>query len=646
MRPYSAPFYFNIKFYTPSPINKQKNAAHIRYIATRPGADRGEIESENELFPGTPAHHLKYAHERPRSHGLFGQGNEEIILADVQKELIKHNGMAWRIIISLHPEDANRLDFEGRDAWRDTIKSQMSSVAEQMGISESNLVWYAAYHPEKDHPHAHIIFWEKNPKRRLGKVSPFVKDQMRKKFVQHIYKADRDRYGKEKTALRELIRERGVSNLKDAVRLAREFKEAGNEVNQLQDLAEQNNDFNLHNRLDKEQIETLISKLQGIVPHLPGKGRLMLKFMPPHTKSEILKVARWLYEQQQFKPLRQEYEQVSETLARPYSQQTDKLSKAVEKARVDMIERMGQTVLRAAAELSKPNQFLIYPDRAAEAVRIFRGASGKVVNQQPEKLTLEIMKRLHNARLSQEDSRIILTEIGLAKHVNPAYIEQLFQKDVSVPKATKEVLFLMKEVFGEGKASEIGKSAEFSEEEMKELSLVQKTSRELKQLAQLFRIKDDRLFTAEQMSKLLMISGVPTEETKTIVLDWISRSGTELTNEEITPIIEKVEKVFQDSKEWGRDLRISNRDFKQLINNLQVKAPNPWRPDYQRQRVEQGHRITLAQNTFHRAIRQLAKAVKRGEAEREYERRKLLKKLISSQEREGDEQERDKHRGR
>ncbi len=41
-----SPFFFKQSFYLPTKTNASKNAANLKYIATRPGADRGDLEPE------------------------------------------------------------------------------------------------------------------------------------------------------------------------------------------------------------------------------------------------------------------------------------------------------------------------------------------------------------------------------------------------------------------------------------------------------------------------------------------------------------------------------------------------------------------------------------------------------------------------
>lgn len=112
----------------------QSNDGYLRYIATRPGA------------------------EKHRGHGLFG-ADENIDLNETSKALTEHDGNVWTIIYSLHREDAERLGYNNADAWRKLLISQQSKFAEAFHVPISELHWYAAYHDTDTHPHIHMMVW-------------------------------------------------------------------------------------------------------------------------------------------------------------------------------------------------------------------------------------------------------------------------------------------------------------------------------------------------------------------------------------------------------------------------------------------------------------------------------------------------------
>lgn len=112
----------------------QSNDGYLRYIATRPGA------------------------EKHRGHGLFG-AEENIDLNETSKALTEHDGNVWTIIYSLHREDAERLGYNNADAWQKLLISQQSKFAEAFHVPISELHWYAAYHDTDTHPHIHMMVW-------------------------------------------------------------------------------------------------------------------------------------------------------------------------------------------------------------------------------------------------------------------------------------------------------------------------------------------------------------------------------------------------------------------------------------------------------------------------------------------------------
>ena len=114
--------------------NLQSENGYLRYIATRPGA------------------------EKHGAHGLFGrQENTELTAA--MHDLTAHDGNVWTIIYSLHREDADRLGYNNAAAWWKLLISQQNKFAEAFHVPASALHWYAAYHDADTHPHIHMMIW-------------------------------------------------------------------------------------------------------------------------------------------------------------------------------------------------------------------------------------------------------------------------------------------------------------------------------------------------------------------------------------------------------------------------------------------------------------------------------------------------------
>ena len=114
--------------------NLQSENGYLRYIATRPGA------------------------EKHGTHGLFGREDNANLNAAMH-DLTAHDGNVWTIIYSLHREDAERLGYNNAAAWQKLLVRQQSKFAEAFHVPASALHWYAAYHDADTHPHIHMMLW-------------------------------------------------------------------------------------------------------------------------------------------------------------------------------------------------------------------------------------------------------------------------------------------------------------------------------------------------------------------------------------------------------------------------------------------------------------------------------------------------------
>lgn len=112
------------------------NEIYANYIAERPGVDKA------------PEH----------DHGLFDETGAAN-LQSIRSELQQHDGNVWRSIISLRRDDAEQLDRNNQESWRNLIQQHIPSLAKGMGIPIENFRWCAAFHNESYHPHVHMMYW-------------------------------------------------------------------------------------------------------------------------------------------------------------------------------------------------------------------------------------------------------------------------------------------------------------------------------------------------------------------------------------------------------------------------------------------------------------------------------------------------------
>ena len=391
----SSPFVMKIAFYSPSSKNQARNSAHVQYIATRPGADRGEIDIGDEIEPDTPAGHAKYMDERPGSHGLFTAEEKIPKLKEIQQELKNHKGIVWRMVLSLKEEDAVRLGYTTREAWEKTLRAAMPEAAAKMVISESNLSWVAAFHQAQGHPHVHVIVWEKEPKRFRGVLSQGERKDIRKVFVREIYAKERLALTAEKTAVRDLIRDTAK---RDVSEVLKEVKKARIEIRALN-----GEKPGLPPTLDQTTRDELLEKLKELSKIMPQKGRIAYAYMPEEVKEKAKKVADWLLKQPRFSQSVERYKELAKELASHYTSNPEALEKVAEKAYEDILKRTTQIVLKGAAALQKDPSKVINTVwrsawRALERERLRAEAQSTIAAQKEMEKKRKIAERKGESR--------------------------------------------------------------------------------------------------------------------------------------------------------------------------------------------------------------------------------------------------------
>lgn len=113
-----------------------EDKTYLDYIATRP---------RTEMLGGT--------------HGLFSDDGVSIDLKDEVEKMREFRGNVFTVIMSLKREDAERVQMNSAERWRELIRSNINDVAKAHNILPQNLRWYAAYHNEPSHPHVHIMLY-------------------------------------------------------------------------------------------------------------------------------------------------------------------------------------------------------------------------------------------------------------------------------------------------------------------------------------------------------------------------------------------------------------------------------------------------------------------------------------------------------
>jgi len=174
---------------------------------------------DNVDLIGKRENYVSYIAKRPRAerrgaHGLFTDAETPINLSKVAEEVANHEGNVWTHIISLRREDAARLGYDNAYAWRNLMRSQVETIAENMKIPLTDLRWYAAYHDESYHPHVHMVVYSAGKEPYLTKLG--IRN-IKAAFAKQIFRHDLLQVYVEQTNHRNALTQKSRDILSDII---------------------------------------------------------------------------------------------------------------------------------------------------------------------------------------------------------------------------------------------------------------------------------------------------------------------------------------------------------------------------------------------------------------------------------------------
>ena len=207
---------------------------------------------------------VKYVAERPGvekigKHGLFSDGDDKIILSQVQKNVSEHQGNVWSHVISLHRGDAERLGYTTPDMWRNLIMRHTDDIAKAQNIRLENMRWYAAFHNTAHHPHIHLLVYSTDIKE--GFLTENGIEQIKSALANDIFHNELYQVYEKQTSVRDQLRSEAESVIEDL----------------LSEL--QNGNF------ENPQLEQLVLKLQSQLKN--SKGKKVYGYLQPNVKKTI-----------------------------------------------------------------------------------------------------------------------------------------------------------------------------------------------------------------------------------------------------------------------------------------------------------------------------------------------------------------------
>ncbi|TCX53635.1 MobP3 family relaxase [Dehalobacter sp. 14DCB1] len=312
------------------------NYAHIRYIATRPGASKNE----------------------GMRHGLFGklvpgdliefESWQEV--AKEVRELSYKKVNIFRSVISFAPQTAEELGLKDHKSWEEYIERHIGVLALKNGISQKNLSWACAHHNESSHPHIHIVFWDKNQKTMKNFVKPQIADSIRIQLIKETFseriEAFRVKKDQNKNELK-MITDEIVKEFDDYMKTMypKEYKRLKELVGDID--ADELSGIPINQFLEGLDLSTLSVRLFQLKEKMPKKGRLHYQLLEGDVKQEVDRLIVDLKKDiPHIQALVDEYAEVKANLTMLYDTDPENIAKHREKAVSEMDKLIANKLLR------------------------------------------------------------------------------------------------------------------------------------------------------------------------------------------------------------------------------------------------------------------------------------------------------------
>lgn len=153
--------------------------------------------------------------ERFGTHGLFTDDGVQVNLEKVSAGLDSYGGNVYTIIISLRREDAERLGFDTGSRWRDMLRTQTQTLAENLKIPMEHLKWFAAFHNESHHTHIHLLAY--SAVENEGYLTKKGVHNLRSEFARDIFAQDLHCIYEQQTEYRDELRKRSKEKISEIV---------------------------------------------------------------------------------------------------------------------------------------------------------------------------------------------------------------------------------------------------------------------------------------------------------------------------------------------------------------------------------------------------------------------------------------------
>lgn len=334
-----------------------KNAAHLRYIGTRPGVDTTVTDESLYRAAGrdlaADEDYARYIAERPgvaretgegmALHGLFdatGAADFGAVRAEIRN---LENSPVYRMIVSVTETTAELVGLDDKAAWEAFVCSEASEIARGLSIPLDRLRWVAALHPEAGHPHVHLLVWDGADRPRHRDViekSELV--GMREALTRDLWRPVSEELAAEKAATRDGL-----------VGTARA------ELERMSAILGWSAPVLSSDRAVTVPVRTAgeLGRIQGglerVASLLPGRGRVAYAYMPPETKAAVQAVVSDLLAHPEYRAVAERHVELAREYATRQTTSPARIEAAAARARGDLERRVAERVLQTAAGLEQ-----------------------------------------------------------------------------------------------------------------------------------------------------------------------------------------------------------------------------------------------------------------------------------------------------
>lgn len=257
----------------------QKDAAHIRYIATRPGVMKS-TDTDRKRGDDLSAGNGLFGHIK---NGAFSKTDKLYDITKYVERLSAQGKNIRRSVLSFTPEGARELGLYRREDWERLIRDHAHTIARGMNIKIQDFEWVAAVHNERGHPHVHVAFWDKRQRVRQDFVNKKIPADIRKQLLKDMFAEQLNDYYEAKSLSEQSLRQEAG----DALAVFEEYY-----------IAKMGRDYAMWERLFGHGgtsqtmpaipcADELSKQYLALCKILPKTGRLSYKLLPSEAKNSM-----------------------------------------------------------------------------------------------------------------------------------------------------------------------------------------------------------------------------------------------------------------------------------------------------------------------------------------------------------------------